>query len=88
MIAKRPIWDLLSTLLGAERSSLVRRDLSAIKRDLDNGTIAPDKAASRVVDVVEFHGLRAVETPPPTPQITEEDLGVVCWMAVLPKHPQ
>ena len=74
--------------LGAERSSLVRRDLSTIKRDLDNGTIAPDEAARRVVTVVDFHGLRAVDPPPPTPQITEEHLGVVCWMAVLPKPPQ
>ena len=74
--------------LGAERSSLIRRDLSAIKRDLDSGDIAPDEAASRVVAVVEFHGLRAVDAPPPAPHITEDDLGVVCWMAVLPKPPQ
>ena len=74
--------------LGAERSSLVRRDLSAIKRDLDDGVIAPDEAARRVVAVVEFHGLRAVDAPSPAPQITEDDLGVVCWMAVLPEPPQ
>ena len=70
--------------LGAERSSLVRHDLATIKRSLDADIITPDEAAHRVVEVVEFHGLRAVDTPPPTPQITEDDLGVVCWMAVLP----
>ena len=74
--------------LGTERSTLVRRDLSTIKRDLDSGTIAPDEAARRVVAIVEFHGLRAVETPPPMPEITEEDLGVVCWMTVLPEPSQ
>ena len=72
--------------LGAERSSLVRHDLAKIKRSLDNDSITPDEAARQVVAVVEFHGLRAVAPPPPTPQITEEDLGVVCWMAVLPYH--
>ena len=70
--------------LGAERSSLVRHDLAAIKRSLDADVVTPDEAARRVVDVVEFHGLRAVEAPPPSPQITEDDLGVVCWMSVLP----
>lgn len=70
--------------LGAERSSLVRHDLAAIKRALDSDSITPDEAARQVVAVVEFHGLRAVDPPPPSPQITEDDLGVVCWMAILP----
>ena len=74
--------------LGAERSSLVRHDLAAIKRALDDDSITPDEAARQVVEVVDFHGLRAVDAPPPAPQITEEDLGVVCWMAVLPSRPQ
>ncbi len=69
--------------LGAERTSLVRQDLAGIKRLLDSDAIDADEAAHGVVAVVEFHGLRAVDTPPPTPQITEDDLGVVCWMAVL-----
>lgn len=70
--------------LGAERSSLVRHDLAAIKRSLDADVITPDEAARQLVAVVEFHGLRAVDAPPPAPQITEDDLGVVCWMSVLP----
>jgi hypothetical protein len=37
-----------------------------------------------VVEVVDAFGLRAVEPPPPLEVITEDDLGVVCWMAVLP----
>ena len=41
-----------------------------------------------MVQVVEFHGLRAVDALAPAPQITEKDLGVVCWMAVLPEPPQ
>ena len=71
--------------LGAERSSLVRRDLAAIKRSLDSEFIDAGEAARRVAEVVEFHGLRAVNAPPPAPQITEDDLGVVCWMAILPE---
>ena len=72
--------------LGAERSSLVRHDLAEIKRSLDDDSITPDEAARQVVAVVEFHGLRAVDAAPPAPQITENDLGVVCWMAVLPER--
>ena len=74
--------------LGAERSSLVRHDLAKIKRSLEDNSITPDEAAHQVVAVVDFHGLRAVDTPPPAPQITEEDLGVVCWMAILPEPSQ
>ena len=74
--------------LGAERSSLVRHDLAKIKRSLDDDSITHDEAARQVVAVVEFHGLRAVDAPPQAPQITEEDLGVVCWMAVLSEPPQ
>ena len=74
--------------LGAERSSLVRHDLAAVKRALDGDLITPDHAAHQVAAAVEFHGLRAVEPPPPAPQITEDDLGVVCWMAVLAEPPQ
>lgn len=70
--------------LGVERSSLIRQELGAIKRALASGSITADDAARQVVEVVEFHGLRTVDVLPPIPKITEDDLGVVCWMAVLP----
>ena len=36
------------------------------------------------MQVVADFGLRPVEPPPLPEKITAEDLGVVCWMAVLP----
>ena len=74
--------------LGVERSSLVRKDLAAVKRAFDIQAIDADEAARQVAEVVEFHGLRGVDLPVPPPEITEHDIGVVCWMAVLPKHSQ
>ena len=58
--------------LGAERSSLVRLDLAEIKRSLDSEFIDVGEAARKVAEVVEFHGLRAVDAQPSTLQITEE----------------
>ena len=43
------------------------------------------EAAQRIIDVVAFYGLTKVDSPEPLPPITEEDIGVVCWMAVLPE---
>lgn len=83
-VASPPTADDAYDALGVERSSLIRHDLAAIKRSLDADYITPDQAAHQVAAVVEFHGLRAVDVPPPPPQITEDDLGVVCWMSVLP----
>jgi hypothetical protein len=36
------------------------------------------------VGVVEQFGRQAVEEPPLPQRVTVDDLGVVCWMAVLP----
>jgi hypothetical protein len=43
-----------------------------------------DEAALKLVDLIQVFGLHAVEPPPPLEPITDEDVGVVCWMAVLP----
>ena len=66
-----------------ERSSAVRQALAAIRTLLSEGSITRDEAATRIVQVVESFGLRAVEPLPPIEPITEDDIGVVCWMAVL-----
>lgn len=42
-----------------------------------------DGAAAAIVGVVDDFGLRPVEPPAPPPRIDADDLGVVCWMAVL-----
>lgn len=70
--------------LSVERSSAVRRALGQVHEQLAAGEISRNEAASGVLDVVESFGLRRVETLPPVEKITADDLGVVCWMAVLP----
>lgn len=72
--------------LSVERSRTVRSALGAIRKDLANETISPTEAAQSIVDVVRSYGLRKVAPPDPMEEITEEDLGVVCWLAVLPSE--
>ncbi|MGH2703705.1 MAG: hypothetical protein ACRDJ4_01000 [Actinomycetota bacterium] len=70
--------------LSVGRSSAVRQALSEIRTMVADGRISRNEAAERIVKVVEEFGLQTVEPPPPLEPITEEDVGVVCWMAVLP----
>jgi hypothetical protein len=69
--------------LSVERSSAVRRALGQVYERLEAGELNRNEAAAGVLDVVEAFGLRRVETLPPVEKITADDLGVVCWMAVL-----
>ena len=71
--------------LSIERGGAVRQALGAIKRQLDAKAIDAAEAAQRIIDVVAFYGLTQVDLPEPRRPITEEDVGVVCWMAVLPE---
>lgn len=71
--------------LAVERSSTVRHALGQIRARLQDGLISRDEGAAQIVEVVDGFGLRAVEPPPPLEVITEDDVGVVCWMAVLPE---
>ena len=57
--------------------------LGAIRKDLANETISPTEAAQSIVDVVHSYSLRKVAPPDPMEEITEEDIGVDCWLAVL-----
>ncbi|MGH9075868.1 MAG: helicase-related protein [Acidimicrobiales bacterium] len=70
--------------LSVERSSSVRQALSEVRARLVDATISADRAAQDIVAVVDSYGLQPVEAPPLLEPITEDDLGVVCWMAVLP----
>ena len=70
--------------LRAERGGSVRQALGVVQRETNDGAISRDEAARRIVEVVESYGLRPVEPLPPLEPITEDDLGVVCWMGVLP----
>jgi hypothetical protein len=70
--------------LSVERSSTVRKALSTIRNDLEKASISRDEAARRIVAVVADFGLQTIPPPPPLEPITEDEIGVVCWMAVLP----
>jgi superfamily II DNA or RNA helicase len=74
---------LAAETLSVERSSTVRQALTAVRDDLEEGSISRDEAAKRIVAVVGDFGLHPVPPPPPLEPIAEEDVGVVCWMAVL-----
>ncbi|HEY6551633.1 MAG TPA: helicase-related protein [Solirubrobacterales bacterium] len=76
--------DAADAALSVERSSAVRRALREVQEQLDDSQISRDAAATGVVKVVEDFGLRPIEPPPLPGKVTTEDLGVVCWMAVLP----
>lgn len=76
--------DEADAALSVERSSAVRRALGEVQEELDAARLTRDDAAAAVVRVVDEFGLRAVEPPPLPEKIGSEDLGVVCWMAVLP----
>lgn len=62
----------------------MRHALGEVRTRVQEGLISRDEAAVKIVEVVENFGLRAVEPPPPLEVITEDDIGVVCWMVVLP----
>ena len=70
--------------LSVERSSTVRHALTEIRGRVVGGTISRDEAARQVVEVVEAFGLQRVEPAAVLDRVTAEDVGVVCWMAVLP----
>lgn len=72
--------------LEIERGSQVRQALGSIRRELDREAMNPTEAARQIIDLVEFYGLRDIDPSAPPPEITEEDIGVVCWMAVLPEQ--
>jgi hypothetical protein len=65
------------------RSGAVRRALNEIAAELREEHISANEAAVRVVELVRRLGLRRVEKDFPD-AIGEDDVGVVCWMAVLP----
>lgn len=69
--------------LSVGRSSAVRRALGDIQDRIESATITLDEAATEIVAVVEDYGLRGIDPPPQPEKVEVEDLGVVCWMAVV-----
>ncbi|MEX2211239.1 MAG: helicase-related protein [Gaiellaceae bacterium] len=72
--------------LEVERSGAVRRALNEIRAELSEERVSPNEAAAQVVALVRRLGLRAVEAEEAPEPITEDDVGVVCWLAVLPPN--
>jgi len=85
-VALPPGAELADEVLSVERSSAVRRALGEVEASLLAGEISRDEAAVRIVAVVQEFGLQPVEAPPLPETIGADDLGVVCWMAVLPSR--
>lgn len=75
--------SLAAEALSVERSSSVRQALADIRRAVDATEISREEAARQIVAVVESFGLQPVEPVPVAEPIAEDDVGVVCWMAVL-----
>ena len=70
--------------LAVPRNPAVLRELSALRRDCESGAIGLAACAGGIAGVVERFGLRPVEEPPPRDRVEPDDLGVLCWQAVLP----
>jgi superfamily II DNA or RNA helicase len=73
-----------SEALAVERSSAVRRELNGIQAELRENRITPSEAAAQIVGLVDRLGLQPVALDDVPAPIEEDDLGVVCWMVVLP----
>ena len=71
--------------LSVGRNNLVRRELSGLRREYEDGRMSVADCARRIIEVVSRFGLRPVEAPQAPEPITEDDLGVVCYQVVLPK---
>ena len=70
--------------LSVERSSAVRRELNEIRSASENEAITRNRAAELIVELVERLGLQPVTLDDLPEPIEVDDLGVVCWLAVLP----
>ncbi len=73
-----------SDALAVERNSAVRRALNEIAAEAREERISRNDGARRVVGLVDRLGLQPVRADDVPAEIGEDDLGVVCWMAVLP----
>ena len=80
-----PEFEQAHDALTVARPSIVLRDLSAIRRRQQAGELGVAEAAHEILELVQQHGLRPLETPDePESEITPADVGVVCYQVVLP----
>jgi len=77
-------YDLADQALSAGRNNLVRRELSALRREFEEGGMSVADCCRRIVELTSSFGLRPVQVPQVPEPITEDDLGVVCYQVVVP----
>jgi hypothetical protein len=73
-------------LLSVRRGAALAGALSEVQRAVASREVSRDQAAERIVATVREFGLSPVPPSPPLQPITEDDVGVVCWMRVLPPY--
>lgn len=83
-VAQPPEAERAEEALIVDRGARIGRDLSDLRRLVQEGSISREGAAVRILEIVDAYGLRAPEPPPPIEPINDDDVGVVCWMAVRP----
>lgn len=76
--------DEADELLAVPRDAAVRAALTELQRGVAERRLSRDRAAEGVIAVTREFGLTPVPPPPVLTPITEDDVGVVCWMRVLP----
>jgi hypothetical protein len=47
----------------------------------------PQQQAEHILRVIDELGLQAYEAPEPLPEITDNDIHFVCWLASVPARP-
>lgn len=83
-LPEEPVYADADEALGVGRNQLVRRELSSIRKRVQDESLGLVAAADLIIGVVEQFGLRPEPQSIPQPEpITEADLGVVCFQAVL-----
>lgn len=70
--------------LSVARSTSFRRGVTELEARTDAGEMTRDEAAEAIIELVEEFGYRPVSALARPEPISQDDLGVVCWMAVLP----
>ncbi len=72
-------------VLAMPQSVSVRRELSKLRRRHEAGGASVRECAVKIVGMVDDLRLSAVSPPAPSTPIQPSDLGVVCYMVVLPE---
>jgi len=72
--------------LGVGRDALVRRALSQLRREYDDGKLPVAQCGQRILQVVKSFGLEPVSPQTPPRTIGKKGLGVVCYQVVLPPN--